>query len=79
LLDVVLGYGAEPDPAAALAPLIESIAQPVVISLCGTVADPQDRDGQALTLQQAGAAVFVSNAAAARHARTLSEGAGRGE
>jgi FdrA protein len=71
LLDVVLGHGAEPDPAARLAPLIEAAPQPVVVSLCGTAADPQDRDRQAAVLQQAGASVFASNAAAARHAVSL--------
>jgi FdrA protein len=79
LLDVVLGYGAEPDPAALLAPAIEAARSgrdlPVVISLCGTSADPQDRDRQAAALHAAGAAVFSSNAAAARHAVALIQGA----
>jgi FdrA protein len=77
LLDVVLGFAAEPDPAASLAPLIASAPQPVVVSLCGTAADPQDRDRQARTLQEAGAAVFLSNAQAARHATALIGGASR--
>lgn len=75
LLDVVLGYAAEPDPAASLAPLIASAPQPVVVSLCGTAADPQDRAQQARTLQEAGAAVFLSNAQAAHHATALIGGA----
>jgi FdrA protein len=79
LLDVVLGYGAEPDPAALLAPAIEAALSgradlAVVVSLCGTRADPQDRDRQAAALQAAGAAVFASNAAAARHAAALAAG-----
>ena len=74
LLDVVLGHGAEPDPAAALAPLIETLKVPVVVSLCGTDADPQNRGRQAEQLWKAGAAVFASNAAAARHAVALIEG-----
>jgi FdrA protein len=74
LMDVVLGYGAEPDPAASLAPVIEQAEVPVVVSLCGTAGDPQDRDRQAQALAAAGAAVFASNAAAARHAVSLAEG-----
>jgi FdrA protein len=84
LLDVVLGYGADPDPAATLAPAIAAASAgggdsggsgpAVVVSLCGTAADPQDRDAQARALSAAGAAVFSSNAAAARHAVALIEG-----
>ena len=43
-------------------------ALPVVVSLCGTDADPQDRAACSATLADAGASVFLSNAAAARHA-----------
>jgi FdrA protein len=70
LLDVVLGYVADPDPAAGLAPAIRSAVQrvPVVVSLTGTDGDPQGLAGQAEALVAAGAAVFRSNAAAARHA-----------
>jgi FdrA protein len=70
LLDVVLGHVADPDPGAGLAPAIRSAAQrvPVVVSLTGTDGDPQGLAGQAETLAAAGAAVFRSNAAAARHA-----------
>lgn len=79
LLDVVLGYGAEPDPAAALAPAIAAALRDrpglaVVVSLCGTPADPQDRDRQAVALCEAGADVFASNAQATRHALTLVDG-----
>jgi FdrA protein len=74
LIDVVLGHAAEADPAARLAPLIGGTgATPVVVSLCGTPHDPQDRDRQATTLRDAGASVFASNAAAARHAVSLIE------
>ncbi|HSV37608.1 MAG TPA: FdrA family protein, partial [Nocardioidaceae bacterium] len=41
LLDVVLGHGAEPDPAAALAPLISDATVPVLVACVGTAADPQ--------------------------------------
>lgn len=71
LLDLVLGYGAHPDPAAGLAPGLEaaaSAALPVVVSLCGASGDPQGRDRQAAALVAAGAEVFLSNAAAARRA-----------
>ncbi len=68
LLDVVLGHGAHPDPAADLAPVIASVTVPVVVSLIGTAGDPQRLDRQASVLCEAGAAVFASNADAARHA-----------
>jgi FdrA protein len=72
LLDVVLGYGADPDPAATLAPAIRAAAPvPVVVSLIGTTGDPQGRDRQAQTLCAAGAAVFASNAGATRYALGL--------
>ena len=80
LLDVVLGYGANPDPAGDLGPAITAAIDTagadgrslaVVVSLCGTDADPQDLQRQAKTLQGAGAAVFTSNAAAARFAADL--------
>ncbi|NEA23146.1 FdrA family protein, partial [Actinomadura bangladeshensis] len=80
LLDVVLGHGAESDPAAALAPAIADAVKDrpdlaVVVSLCGTPADPQDRDRQAAALCGAGADVFGSNAQATRHALRMVEGA----
>jgi FdrA protein len=81
LLDVVLGHGAEPDPAALLAPAVERALEEredlrVVVSLCGTPADPQDRDRQAVALRAAGADVFASNAAAARYAAGRVESGG---
>ena len=75
LLDVVLGHGAEPDPAAALAPVIAGAAPPVVVAVVGTAADPQGLDHQIERLVTAGAEVHVSNAAAARRAVTLAGGA----
>jgi FdrA protein len=74
LMDVVLGYGANANPAAELAPFIEqavTAGAAVVVSLCGTRGDPQGRDAQAEILNQAGASVFLSNAAAAREAARL--------
>ncbi|GLZ03587.1 fatty-acid metabolism regulator protein [Actinomadura sp. NBRC 104412] len=83
LLDVVLGYGADPDPAASLAPAIVAALDrrddlAVVVSLCGTPADPQGRDAQAEALRAAGASVFASNAEAARYAAGLRAGEGTG-
>jgi FdrA protein len=80
LLDVVLGHGAHPDPAAELGPAIRAARATaadggrelaIVVSLCGTTADPQGLDRQARTLQAAGTSVHLSNAAAARHAVAL--------
>ncbi|WP_426244916.1 FdrA family protein [Nocardioides sp. LHG3406-4] len=71
LLDVVLGHGAEPDPAALLAPAIAAVSQPVVVSLVGTSADPQGLDRQVEALTDAGAQVHFSNAAATRSAVAL--------
>jgi FdrA protein len=80
LLDVVLGYGADPDPAASLVPALTAarkhVPLPVVVALIGTDADPQGWSRQADALAAAGAAVFASNAAATRHALSLLE-AGR--
>ena len=52
LLDVVLGYGAHPDPAGELAPLVErALAErpgglSVVVSLCGAAGDPRGWTGR---------------------------------
>lgn len=83
LMDVVLGFGADADPAASLAPAIRqarAVASAdgrdlaVVVSLCGTAADPQGLHAQAQALAAAGASVHLSNAAATRHAVSLIEG-----
>ncbi|MBB6548132.1 FdrA family protein [Nonomuraea rubra] len=71
LMDVVLGHGADPDPAASLAPAVAGTPATVVIALIGTEGDPQDLHRQAAAFREAGAAVFTSNAQAARHARSL--------
>jgi FdrA protein len=75
LMDVVLGYGADPDPAGALVPALtaarERTALPVVVALIGTEADPQGWSRQADTLAAAGAHVFSSNSAATRYALHL--------
>ena len=71
LLDVVLGHGADPDPAATLAPALRAVHHPVVVSLVGTRADPQDLHRQIRTLASAGAEVHLSNAGATRRALEL--------
>ncbi len=71
LLDVVLGHGADPDPAGALAPVLQELPFPVVVALVGTEADPQGWSAQADVLAAAGAHVFASNSAATRYALTL--------
>jgi FdrA protein len=75
LLDVVLGYGADPDPAHALVPALTAARRsgtlPVVIALIGTEGDPQGWSRQADALAAAGAAVFASNAHATRYALDL--------
>ncbi len=71
LLDVVLGYGAHPDPAAELAPAIADAVSGglgVVVALVGSGGDPQGFARQAARLAEAGAAVFASNAQAVRYA-----------
>jgi FdrA protein len=75
LLDVVLGHGAEPDPAALLAPAVTAADVPVVVSVIGTMHDPQDLDRQVRVLAEAGAEVHLSNAGAARRAVELLGGA----
>ncbi len=74
LLDVVLGYGAHPDPAGALIPAVERARDVAVrsgrtlafvASVCGTAADPQDLVRQEETLAKAGVIVAPSNAQAA--------------
>lgn len=71
LIDVVLGHGADPDPAATLAPVIAGATArgvTVIVALVGSEGDPQGLNAQAETLNAAGAAVFTSNAQAAGHA-----------
>ncbi|HEV8489665.1 MAG TPA: acyl-CoA synthetase FdrA [Candidatus Limnocylindrales bacterium] len=82
LLDVVLGYGSNPDPAAALAPAIRE-AQEVaaaagrsiafVASVCGTATDPQGLDRQEAALAGAGVILAPSNARAAMVAARIAE------
>jgi len=75
MLDVVLGYGAHPDPASELAPAVQKARElrqvaggelMVVASVTGTEGDPQGLGRQVSRLEQASVIVCESNAAAAR-------------
>ena len=75
VLDVVLGYGAHPDPAGELGPAVRRARQLaaqegrellVVASVTGTKEDPQGLDRQVQSLEQSGSIVCHCNAAAAR-------------
>ena len=63
-LDVVLGRGAHPDPAADLAAALDG--KPAVVVLIGTRNDPQGLDRQRHAFEAAGARVYLSNSHAAR-------------
>jgi len=89
LLDVVLGYGAHPDPASELAPAIARARAEaehagrhleVIAVVVGTDEDPQDFDAQVQQLEEAGARVETSNEAAVRYVgrllRALDQAAG---
>jgi FdrA protein len=68
LLDVVLGYGAHPDPAAELRSVLRQAARKVTVvcSITGTDQDPQNRSRVESALRKAGAIVMPSNAAACK-------------
>ena len=74
LLDVVLGYGAHPDPAGELRPVIAGKDAHVIVALCGAAGDPQGLDDQRARLEEAGAVVTRSNAHAARLAKEAAGG-----
>jgi len=76
LLDVVLGYGSHPDPAAEIVPVLTKIRKktrpPVVVaSVCGTDEDPQGLERQEAALRDAGVLLTESNASAARLAGAI--------
>jgi len=68
LLDVILGYGSNPDPAGELFEVIREASKTVTVvcSITGTDQDPQGRDKTGQRLQEAGAIVMPSNAAACK-------------
>ena len=80
LIDVVLGYGAHPDPAAELAPVLakaQAIARKgrrqlaLVGFICGTDQDPQGFARQERALRAAGMLLTESNAQAAQLAAAI--------
>jgi FdrA protein len=80
MLDVVLGYGAHPDPASELGPAIRQakiIAAErgheliIVGAVTGTEDDPQGLSKQVAALEASGMIVLPSNAAAAKLAALL--------
>ncbi len=86
LLDVVLGFGAHPDPASELALAIakaRKIAEDggryleVVAVVSGTDEDPQDMAAQIQMLAEAGAIVETSNDVAARYVGRLLRALGK--
>ena len=83
LLDVVLGFGAHPDPASELAPAIARAKAKVkstgrflevVAVVSGTDEDPQDMHAQMQKLKDAGVVVEASNDAAVRYVGQLLRG-----
>ncbi len=80
LMDVVLGHGSHPDPAAELGPAIMAAKETavkakrrldVIITLSGTDLDPQGMADQQVVLEKAGAQVFLSSDRAVRYAARL--------
>ena len=80
LMDVVLGHGSHPDPAAELGPAIMAAKESavkakrrldVIITISGTDLDPQGMADQQVVLEKAGAQVFLSSDRAARYAARL--------
>ncbi|MFH1723335.1 MAG: acyl-CoA synthetase FdrA [Elusimicrobiota bacterium] len=83
LLDVVLGYGSNPDPAAELAPVIREASKNVAIVcfITGTDKDPQGRKRVEKALKAAGALMAPTSTAGCRLAADIvrQSGAGRGK
>ncbi|MGI9553641.1 MAG: acyl-CoA synthetase FdrA, partial [Thermodesulfobacteriota bacterium] len=87
LFDVVLGYGASPDPAGDLLPAIEKAKEiakskkrslAFITNVCGTEDDIQDREVQEEKLRNAGVQVVSTNAQAARAAAWIASRAFKG-
>jgi len=60
IIDVVLGYGAHPDPAAELVPVLNSLSKNVrvICHVLGTKLDPQNAELQRERIAETGARVF---------------------
>ncbi len=85
LLDIILGYGAHPDPAGEIAKSIAEAKDKAevenrhlvfVAHVCGTQQDPQNLDEQVKKLEKEGVIVMPSNAQAVKMSMLI---AGRGE
>lgn len=84
LLDVVLGYGANADPASPVAAAVQTARAAAesdgrrlefVASVCGTPADPQGIERQRSILRDAGIILAETNASAVRFVATQQAGA----
>ncbi len=82
LLDVVLGYGSNPDPAGSLLDAIKKAKKEadadgrylsIVASVCGTEEDPQPLSEQVAKLESAGVVVMPSNIQAVRMAMKIAK------
>jgi FdrA protein len=82
LLDIVLGYGANPEPLPEIVPILEQAQKiaakagrhlPVICSVTGTDKDPQNRTTVVEGLEKAGVLVMESNAAACKLAAFILE------
>ena len=82
LLDIVLGFCAQQNPASVYSPAIVQAREkakvagrslPVIISLCGTEGDPQRLSMQRTALEAAGALVYESNEVAAQSGSIIGE------
>ena len=77
LFDLVLGYGAHPDPAPEIAAAVAEARAAAghniafVASVCGTEADPQRLSRQEAALEEAGVLLSPSNARAVRRAAAI--------
>jgi len=85
LIDLILGFGAHPDPAGALKETFEAIKEKarredrhlcLVISVCGSDRDPQNRSLQVEKFKKMGLLVMPSNARASILAKMLVSGQG---
>ena len=85
-MDVVLGFGAHPNPASELAPAIAKAHKTakdggryleIVAVVSGTDEDPQDMTAQIQMLEEAGAIVMTSNDVAARYVGRLLRAIGK--
>ncbi len=77
LMDLVLGHGAHPDPAAVFAPICQRIMEAggpqIVVYVLGTDLDPQHYTSQVAALAKAGCLVPATNARAAILAAHLAD------